>query len=61
MKVHDAMLTDRLDRLEQLVDERKITRKAYEKARDKYWIRHVMDKKRIALSKRGRRIQPETF
>ena len=42
---HDATLTDRLDRLEQLVDEGKITRKAYEKARDKYWIRHVMEKR----------------
>ncbi len=41
----DATLTDRLDRLEQLVDEGKITRKAYEKARDKYWIRHVMEKR----------------
>ncbi len=41
----DATLTDRLNRLEQLVDEGKITRKAYEKARDKYWIRHVMEKR----------------
>lgn len=39
----DATLNDRLDRLEELVDEGKITRKGYEKARDKYWIRHVME------------------
>ena len=39
----DAVLKDRLNRLEQLVDEGKITREAYEKARDKYWIRHIMN------------------
>lgn len=39
----DATLTDRLDRLEELVDEGKISRRGYEKARDKYWIRHVME------------------
>ncbi|MCY4129817.1 MAG: hypothetical protein OXG15_11355 [Gammaproteobacteria bacterium] len=39
----DVTLTDRLDRLEKLVDEGKISRKGYEKARDKYWIRHVME------------------
>lgn len=38
-----AMLEDRLERLEALVDEGKISRESYEKARDKYWIRHVME------------------
>ena len=41
----DAALKDRLERLEQLVDEGKISRKGYEKARDRYWIRHVMEAK----------------
>ncbi len=39
----DAILLDRLDRLEKLVDEGKISRKSFEKARDKYWVRHVME------------------
>lgn len=42
-EAHDATLTDRLDRLEELVDQGKISRKGFEKARDKYWIRHVME------------------
>ena len=39
----DVTLTDRLARLEKLADEGKISRRGYEKARDKYWIRHVME------------------
>jgi len=39
----DAILVDRLDRLEKLVDEGKISRKSFEKARDRYWVRHVME------------------
>ncbi len=38
-----ASLEDRLEELEALVDEGKISRASYEKARDKYWIRHVME------------------
>ncbi|MCY4095837.1 MAG: hypothetical protein OXG05_12030 [Gammaproteobacteria bacterium] len=38
-----ATLEDRLEQLEALVDEGKISRASYEKARDKYWIRHVME------------------
>lgn len=38
----DETLKDRLERLEVLVEEGKISRESYEKARDKYWIRHVM-------------------
>lgn len=38
----DETLMDRLEKLEVLVEEGKISRESYEKARDKYWIRHVM-------------------
>ena len=42
-KGQEAMIEDRLNRLEALVDEGKISRESYEKARDKYWIRQVMN------------------
>lgn len=39
----DEVLTERLERLEKLAAEGKISKRGFEKARDKYWIRHVMD------------------
>lgn len=41
----DEELDDRLARLKELVDQGKISPKAYEKARDKYWVRRVMQSK----------------
>lgn len=42
----DAELRDRLANLEALLKDGKISLRAFEKARDKYWVRHVMEGKR---------------
>ena len=39
-----AALQDRLDALEQLAKEGKISSRAYENARDSYWVRHIMER-----------------